>query len=70
MNRSKAATRVLVLVAALAAGLGVMSPAHAATTRDGCTVDPQTPYHNGTFTAGGARSDRSTSDPNPRLAFR
>jgi hypothetical protein len=53
MNRSRAAVRALVVAAALAAGLGVMSPAHAATTRDGCTVDPQTPYHNGTFTAGG-----------------
>ena len=53
MNRSKVALRVLVVAAALTAGLGVMSPAHAATTRDGCTVDPQTPYHNGTFTSGG-----------------
>ena len=53
MNRSRAAVRVLVFAAALSAGFGVMSPAHAATTRDGCTVDPLTPYHNGTFTAGG-----------------
>ena len=53
MNRSKVALRVLVVAAALTAGLGVMSPAHAATTRDGCTVDPLTPYHNGTFTSGG-----------------
>ncbi len=52
MNRS-AALRGLVVAAALAAGLGLAAPAHAATTRDGCTVDPQTPYHNGTFTAGG-----------------
>jgi hypothetical protein len=55
MNRSRAALRVLVVAAALGVGLGVMSPAHAATTRDGCTVDPLTPYHNGTFTSGGAK---------------
>lgn len=55
MNRSRTSIRVLVVVAALAAGFGIMSPAHAATTRDGCTVDPKTPYHNGTFTAGGSK---------------
>jgi hypothetical protein len=46
---------MLVVAAAAVAGLAVMSPAHAATTRDGCTVDPLTPYHNGTFTSGGAK---------------
>jgi hypothetical protein len=48
--------RILVVAAAaLAAGLGVMSPAYASTTRDGCTVQPVTPYHNGTFTSGGEK---------------
>jgi hypothetical protein len=55
MNRSRAALRVLVVMAALAVGLGVMSPAHAYTSRDGCTIDPQAPFHNGTFTLGGAK---------------
>jgi hypothetical protein len=55
LPRSRTAARVLVFAAVLAAGLGVMSPAQAATTRDGCTVDPLTPYHNGTFTAGGQK---------------
>ena len=55
MNRSRAAMRVLVVAAALAVGLGVMSPAHAATTRDGCTVDPLTPYHNGTTNSSGEK---------------
>src|SRR5688572_16653630 len=55
MNRSRAALRVLVVAAAVAVGFGVMSPAHAATTRDGCTVDPLTPYHNGDFTSGGEK---------------
>ena len=54
-SRRRWAVRGLVLVAALAAGFGVTSPAHASTTRDGCTVDPKTPYHNGTFTAGGEK---------------
>jgi hypothetical protein len=40
-------------VAAVAAGLAVMGRAEAATTRDGCTVTPLTPYFNGTFTSGG-----------------
>jgi hypothetical protein len=53
VNRSKTAVRVLVLAATAAAGLGVMSPAQAATTRDQCTVALHSPYHNGTFTAGG-----------------
>ncbi|MEV4414091.1 hypothetical protein [Catellatospora sp. NPDC049609] len=53
MNKSKAVVRALVLAAALVLPLGLAMPAQAATTRDGCTVDPQTPFHNGTFTAGG-----------------
>jgi hypothetical protein len=55
MNAKKAGLRALVLVAALAAPLALMSPAHASTTRDGCTVDPKTPYHNGDFTASGLK---------------
>jgi hypothetical protein len=43
------------LIAALAAPLGLMTPAHASTTHDGCTVDPKTPYHNGDFTASGLK---------------
>jgi hypothetical protein len=54
MIRSKTALRALVVTAAVAAGLAVMSPAHAS-TRDGCTVTPMTPYHNGTFTSGGEK---------------
>lgn len=55
MNRSKATVRALVLAAALVLPLGLATPASAATSRDGCTVDPQTPYHNGTFTAAGEK---------------
>lgn len=55
-TRSRTALRVLVVAAVVATGAGVMSPAYAATTRDGCTVDPKTPYHNGSFTASGAKS--------------
>ena len=45
--------RVLAITAALAVGLGVASPAYATTTRDGCTVVPKGPYHNGTYTSAG-----------------
>lgn len=55
MNRSKAAVRALVLAAALVLPLGLALPASAATTRDGCTVDPVRPIHNGTFTGGGEK---------------
>ncbi|GAA1660849.1 hypothetical protein ACFQY4_16445 [Catellatospora bangladeshensis] len=55
MNRSKAAVRALVLAAALVLPLGLAMPASAATSRDGCTVDPVRPIHNGTFTAGGEK---------------
>lgn len=52
MTRSTTALRALVAVAALAAPLGLAMPAQA---YDGCTVDPQTPYHNGDFTAAGVK---------------
>src|SRR5690242_19555968 len=55
MNRSKAAVRALVLAAALVLPLGLALPDSAATSRDGCTVDPVRPIHNGTFTAGGEK---------------
>jgi hypothetical protein len=45
--------RVLAIAAALAIGVGISSPAYATTTRDGCTVVPKAPYHNGTYTGTG-----------------
>src|SRR5689334_6975677 len=53
MKRSTTAMRVLAIAAVVAVGLGVTSPAYAVTTRDGCTVVPKAPYHNGTYTSGG-----------------
>jgi hypothetical protein len=53
MKRSTTWLRVFVVAAALAVGLGVTSPAFASTTRDGCTVVPKAPYHNGTYTGSG-----------------
>ena len=55
-NLTRSTGRVLLVAALVALGVGVTSPAFAATTRDGCTVDPKTPYHNGGFTASGAKS--------------
>lgn len=45
----------LVLAVALASTFGLMAPAHASTTSNGCTVAPIRPYHNGDFTAGGIK---------------
>ena len=53
MKRSTAWMRVLTIAAALAIGVGITSPAYATTTRDGCTVVPKAPYHNGTYTGTG-----------------
>ena len=41
--------------AALAVLVGLATAAHASTTKDGCTVDPQTPYHNGDFSPAGIK---------------
>ncbi len=37
------------LLAAVALPLGFATPAHASTTKDGCTVDPLDPYFAGTY---------------------
>lgn len=47
----RAATLALGLVAAAALPLTVAAPAHASTTKDGCTVNPLAPQFRGTFTA-------------------
>ena len=54
MNRSKTALKALVAAAALAVPVGLTIPAQA-TTSNGCTVTPSTPFANGDIDAGGVK---------------
>ena len=54
MLRSKTALKALVAAAAVAAPLGLMGPAQA-TTSNGCTVTPVTPYANGDIYTNGVK---------------
>jgi hypothetical protein len=51
ISKSRLAKLSLALVAATALPLGVAAPAHASTTKDGCTVTPLAPEFRGTFNA-------------------
>jgi hypothetical protein len=54
MLRSKSALKALVAAAALAVPVGLMVPAQA-TTSNGCTVTPVTPYANGDINVNGVK---------------
>lgn len=55
MNRGKILVWGFAVAAALLLPLGLAAPASADTYRDGCTIDPNTPYANGDVNGNGVK---------------